>query len=117
MASSRAPTTYRASCRSGNTEDVSVILRLQIKAKNSIKRCIITSTCICKFGPAEEAQVAGTRPHRLRISEAQARVEVIGLQGLVSIHREVTAAIMGTVNPDLVTQNRPGTREVVNSHR
>lgn len=60
-----------------------------------------TTAGVGEFGPAEEAQVSGSSPDGLRVSEAEAGVEMVRLQRLVSVDGEVTAGIVTTVHPDL----------------
>lgn len=64
---------------------------------------VFTSAGIGEFGPAEEAEVSGSSPDGLRVSEAESGVEMIRLQRLVSIDGEVPAGVVAAVNPDLET--------------
>lgn len=63
-----------------------------------------TSTGVCELGSPQEAQVACARPHRLSVSEAEARGEVVRLERLVAVHGEVAAAVVGAVHPDLIDE-------------
>lgn len=70
---------------------------------------IFTSAGISQLGPAQEAQVSGPSPHRLRVPEAQPGAEVVRLQRLVAVDGEVSAGVVAAVHPDLRAQTQPGT--------
>lgn len=67
---------------------------------------VLTSTGVGEFGPAEEAQVSRSSPDGLRVSEAESGVEMVRLQRLVAVNREVPAGVVAAVHPDLQTPNR-----------
>lgn len=60
-----------------------------------------TSTGIQQLGPLDKAQVAGASPQGVGLPEAEARVEVVGLQTLLPIDGIVSTGTVGTGHPDL----------------
>ncbi len=106
MASSRAPTTNRASClsvweaqRQKGRSGRRCRRREQAEVKHSERK--LTSIGVGELGAAEEAQVTCPGPDRLRVSKTESGVEVIRLENLLTITTVVTAAIVSAVHPDL----------------
>lgn len=64
----------------------------------------LTSVCICELSSPQEPQVACPCPDGLCVSKTQPRVEVIWLQGFISINGKISTGVVGTVNPDLQTE-------------
>ena len=114
MASSRAPTTYRASCRSAHTE-VRQKRLMSRSPEGALQKLnctfnkdvgfdvgrVHTSTGVCQLGPAEEAQISRPSPDGLCVSKTESGAEVVRLQRLIAINSEVTAGVVTTVDPDL----------------
>lgn len=102
MASSRAPTTNRASCLS--VRDTQTQRSCWCSTKE-LRRCsqerTLTSVGVGELGATEEAQVARPGPDRLSVSEAEPGVEVVGLENLLAVTAVVTAAVMSAVHPNL----------------
>lgn len=102
MASSRAPTTNRASCLSvgGKKQKLSGFCdqREFIRGAKKQKR---TPVCVCELSAAEETQVARPSPDGLRVSKTKPGVEVVGLQHLLAVAAVVAAAVVSAVHPDL----------------
>lgn len=102
MASSRAPTTNRASClsvwgkRGGNVFAVACTTQSGRRAAGTL-----TSVGVSELGAAEEAQVARPGPDRLGVSETEPGVEVVGLEDLLAVTAVVAAAVVSAVHPDL----------------
>lgn len=109
MASSRAPTTNRASCLSVHTKTD----RGRERERPCWCRCSrqrgnvgvgerrLTSVGVGELGAAEEAQVARPGPGSLGVSKTESGVEVVGLENLLAVTAVVTAAVMSAVHPDL----------------
>lgn len=104
MASSRAPTTNRASCLSVWKQEeekslVSVVVAGGEETQESEGK--LTSVGVSELGAAEEAQVPRPGPDCLSVSKTESRVEVIGLENLLAVTAVVAAAVMSAVHPDL----------------
>lgn len=105
MASSRAPTTNRASCLSvGEKQKLSGFCdrrraaRRETREQQNQKR---TPVSVCELSAAEETQVACPSPDGLRVSKTQPGVKVVGLEHLLTVAAVVTAAVVSAVHPDL----------------
>lgn len=105
MASSRAPTTNRASCLSVSVGTKHTFIpRRRAQSASAASRGptrTLTSVGVGELGAAQEAQVARPGPDRLRVAEAQPGVEVVRLQHLLAVAAVVAAAVVGAVHPDL----------------
>lgn len=60
-----------------------------------------TSTCISQLSAAEEAQVARPSPYCLGVPKAEPGAEVIGVQGLFTVHSVVACGIVRAAHPNL----------------
>lgn len=110
MASSRDPTTKRASCLSvqtTETQNLSCCWRrtvweqtwFDVEMKDTESK--VTSVGVCELGATEEAQVASPGPDSLSVSKTESGVEVIGLENLLTITAVVTTTIVSAVHPNL----------------
>lgn len=63
---------------------------------------VLTSTGISQFSAPQEAQVASPRPDSLGVSEAKLGVEVVSMQGLLTVNCVVACGVVGTAHPDLL---------------
>lgn len=104
MASSKAPTTNRASCLSvwGKQRK-----RFAVACTTQSRQRVagtLTSVGVSKLGAAEEAQVACPGPDRLGVPETEPGVEVVGLEDLLAVTAVVAAAVVSAVHPDLQEQ-------------
>jgi hypothetical protein len=68
---------------------------------HSVHQLGLTSICIREFSSPQETQVACSGPDGLGVTKTQPRVEVIRLEGFISINGKITTGVVGAVDPDL----------------
>lgn len=66
----------------------------------------LTPTSIRQLSTAEEAQVACPSPYRLGVAEAELGAEVIGMQGLFTVHSVVARGVVRAAHPNLQPNSR-----------
>lgn len=65
----------------------------------------LTSAGVRQLGASQEAQVAGSRPHSLGVTEAQLGAEVVGVQRLLPVHGVIAGGVVRAAHPYLDTQD------------